>query len=360
MLTSAEVAAMRLHAQSLAHTHSGTVLDVVAQVGGIQAQSLPAALWSVGVRMAASTAAEVEQARVVERSVVMTWAMRGTRHLVATRDYGWLLPLFAPYTLSANRSRYADLALSDTLISKTTAYIRDFLLNHGAQTRHAIGDMLSQHGISTEGQRLIHIIARAALAGVICLGDVVDGEERWVAVEGWIEVKWEEDAIAALVRSYFTAFAPATADDCAAWAGLPKKEIARGIDQLGDTLIEIESEVGRLLALRGQVAAPLKLPIVRLLPPYDTYLLGYRSRDFIVAPPYAKRIHPGGGILHATLLVNHQAAGTWQLRHRRTTTDLIIRPFAPLSSEVKALLETEADKMGQFLEKTIRYVISDE
>ena len=40
------------------------------------------------------------------------------------------------------------------------------------------------------------------------------------------------------------------------------------------------------------------IPAVRLLPAFDTYLLGYRSRATYLAERYARRIYAGGGWLH--------------------------------------------------------------
>jgi hypothetical protein len=36
--------------------------------------------------------------------------------------------------------------------------------------------------------------------------------------------------------------------------------------------------------------------IVRLLPYFDTYLLGYQNRDLSVPPMYGKRVNAGGGM----------------------------------------------------------------
>ena len=55
---------------------------------------------------------------------------------------------------------------------------------------------------------------------------------------------------------------------------------------------------------------------VRLLPRYDNYLLGYASRAFMVADKYAKRVHPGGGLIRACVLVDSEARANWKLEKR--------------------------------------------
>jgi hypothetical protein len=66
--------------------------------------------------------------------------------------------------------------------------------------------------------------------------------------------------------------------------------------------------------------------IVRLLPHFDAYRLGYRNRDLVVAPRYNRRIQCGGGWLRPVVIVNGWVVATWsyndkgkrQMCHRRT------------------------------------------
>ncbi|MDQ3810465.1 MAG: winged helix DNA-binding domain-containing protein, partial [Chloroflexota bacterium] len=86
---------------------------LVGQVCGLQAQDPQAALLGARARAAGLTAAEVERARVEDRSVVVTWCWRGTLHLVATEDLSWILPLVGPVFVRASSRRYAALGLDE-------------------------------------------------------------------------------------------------------------------------------------------------------------------------------------------------------------------------------------------------------
>jgi hypothetical protein len=48
---------------------------------------------------------------------------------------------------------------------------------------------------------------------------------------------------------------------------------------------------------------------VRLIGQFDEYLLGYRSRDLILSPKFAKRIQAGGGFVQPAVLVDGYVAG---------------------------------------------------
>jgi hypothetical protein len=41
-----------------------------------------------------------ERARTVDRALVRTWCMRGTFHLIASEDTGWLLALLGPVLIA--------------------------------------------------------------------------------------------------------------------------------------------------------------------------------------------------------------------------------------------------------------------
>jgi hypothetical protein len=62
---------------------------------------------------------------------------------------------------------------------------------------------------------------------------------------------------------------------------------------------------------RDELPAP-DPPIIRLLPAFDTYLLGYRSRDFMAPSEHARKVWPGGGIIRPTVVANGRAVGTWK------------------------------------------------
>ncbi len=87
----------------------------------------------------------------------------------------------------------------------------------------------------------------------------------------------------------------------------------------------------------------------RLLPAFDTSLLGYRQRDWAVDPRHAKRVNAGGGIIHPVILVNGRAAGTWRTRRQRGALEVILTPFDGLPSASLPELESETAGLGRFL-----------
>src|SRR5206468_2735501 len=105
-------------------------------------------------------------------------------------------------------------------------------------------------------------------------------------------------AAAELAARYVRAFGPAEPEDFAAWSGLP----------MGDARAAWPSAAPA--PARRAITAP-DPPVTRLLPAFDTYLLGYRSREFMVASGHARKVWPGGGIVRPTVVENGRAVATW-------------------------------------------------
>ena len=87
---------------------------------------------------------------------------------------------------------------------------------------------------------------------------------------------------------------------------------------------------------------------VRLLPAYDPYLLGYRSRDHVVSAEHARRIHPGGGFLRPTVILDGWAVGTWRSARKEGGIEVAVEPFEALGVQLMAALEAEVGSLGRF------------
>src|SRR2546426_2106554 len=120
-LTNDKVRFLRMRAQRFTSQPPGeatSVERVVREMCGIQAQEAPAAALAVRARSAGLAAVDVERARVLEHSVVRTWGPRGTLHLLASDDIGWLLPLIGPVFVAGDRRRREELGLSEDLCAR--------------------------------------------------------------------------------------------------------------------------------------------------------------------------------------------------------------------------------------------------
>lgn len=328
-LSPQQIRHLRLRAQGLAGPRLSTPAAVVERLVGVQAQEEEAALLAFRPRSAGLTAADVDQARLAQRDVVYTWAMRGTLHFVTTADLGWLLDLLGPLFVRLGRRRRVQLGIEGDVGRAAMQAIAGILATEGALTRAELGDRLATLGIPAAGQALYHIIARAGLEGILCIGRSQQGKPTYVRLADWVGLPADgerERATVRLARRYLAGYGPAGPEDFAAWSGLPVREARAAFQTIKAGLVEAGGEGETLWLLPEQAAwlkqAALSGPVVHLLPGYDDYLLGYHNRDLIIAPEYARRLHPGGGLIRPALLIDGIVAGIWRLARRSGLRDL--------------------------------------
>src|SRR6266545_2651944 len=136
-LTDERARLLRVRAQGLDRRRAepAGAVEVVRGLCGVHAQLASTSALTVRPRATRLLADDVERARVGERTLVRTWGMRGTLHLLAADDLGWLLPLLAPTLIAGGRRRRAELHLDEDTFAKALRIIREALAAHGPLTR---------------------------------------------------------------------------------------------------------------------------------------------------------------------------------------------------------------------------------
>ncbi len=145
---------LRVRAQGLCGKRRGDVYEVVRAVGAIPAQDSLAARLAVRARSERLTAADVIRACNEERSVVRTWLMRGTLHLVAAEDVRWLVGLLGPVFARAGRRRRLELGVEDGVCERALPAIGSILSASAPLTRADLVHRLAKRASgSTPGRR---------------------------------------------------------------------------------------------------------------------------------------------------------------------------------------------------------------
>jgi hypothetical protein len=161
----------------------------------------------------------------------------------------------------------------------------------------------------------------AASLGLIRRGPEKGAEPTYVLVDQAAEADHADPLTAAakLARWYFSAFGPAAVEDFTAWSGLAAGRARTAVGQLKDDEL-IEAEVGRRrMWLRAGLLDTLNdcpAGVWRLLPTFDTFLVGYRDRDLLISPAQVKQVYAGGGWIHPAVLRDGKVVGAWRLRRQ--------------------------------------------
>ena len=331
------------------------VADSVRSIAAVQAQDSVAELLAVRVRTEGATAGDVEEARAEERSVVRTWAMRGTLHLLPSEDVRWILRLIGPTMVRKFRRRYQELGLIPEVYDRAVEVMQKALGDYGALTRRQIAERWAEHGLPSEGQGVPHLLCRASLEGLICFGPTVGGKATHILPDSWLGDDSDvADPGAELARRYVSAYAPTTPEDYGTWSGLPLKEVRSAFESIEDELLKVDVE-GTPMWMPQTHAGLLdeamsdESPAIKMLGGFDPYLLGYRTRDLGVGPELLKRVHPGGGIIRPIILVDGRAIATWARKRSGRKLTITVSPFESLSEEVREGIDREVEDVGRFL-----------
>ena len=358
-----------------------------AHLGGLQAQAAPPAQLAVRARTSGLATTDVDRACGASREVTRTWAMRGTLHLLATRDVRWMTGLFGPVAARRGQRRRARLGLDDGLCERALAALAVILAGSPPLTRAELVSRLAGEGIQIglRTQQPPHLLGYAASRGLICRGPDrpgrasppdgpggsgrVDGggsgdpdagagaggEPTYVLLDEWAPhapALGRPEALAELARRYLRGYGPASREDFTAWSGLPAAECTRALDLLAGDLVAVSAAGTRLFALAGRTVAEPADPPPRLLGHFDPFLLGYRDRGLVLDAGYAPRIQTGGGFVHPVVLIGGRVAGTWRLTRapgRARRARLTVEPFMALPAGGADGLAAEAADIGRFL-----------
>ena len=338
----ADVIAERLRAQLLSGPPARDPVAVAERLLAVQAQDPRGARLAIRARTSGLSAADVDRALTADRTLLITWLNRGTLHLVRSEDYPWLQAITTPPLRTANARRLREEGVSAKAADRGVAEIERALSEEGPLTRAQLRERIDAAGVRTDGQALVHVLMLACLRGLAIRGPMVGRQQAYALVRDWLgepEPVDPDAALAELARRYLGGHAPAGERDLAKWAGLPLRDVRAGLAAIA---AELEDRGDGLLALRGGSAAA-ELPPPRLLGAFEPVLLGWASREPLVARDEA--IVVAGGIFRPFALVDGRAAATWNLRDG----EVEIEPFGVLAHAHARALEDEAADVVRFL-----------
>jgi len=336
-----------LRAQLLDDHPPAGVTAVVAAVAGIQAQDITAAAMTIRPRCPSLALSELGAAIWEDRTLVLTWSMRGTRHLHPATDLRWLMAVFGPVFGRPGR-RAEQLGIAGETGDRAVAVLRRALAAEGMLTRPQVKERLATVGVDVSGQAPVHVLRRAGLEGVLCVLPDPHGQERYVLLDDWVpasEVPDRDEALGRLASRFLDAFAPATLRDFATWSGLPAADAKRG-------WTAVDAHAGQALP-----PVPGRCP-VRLTGGFDTLLLGYADRSLHVPPTYARRVNTGGGLVKPVVLDDGLVVATWRYVRGRTDT-VEVMPFEALTRRTMTGIEREVSAIGAFLGRTPALTLGD-
>jgi hypothetical protein len=357
------VLAWRARRQHLAQrAPADRALEVVTEIAGLHAQVMSCAELTLWARVEDLDPAFVSRALWEERTLVKTWAMRGTLHLLRADE----LPRYVG-ALARLRPRHHVPAwlrhhgLTREQADALLAAIPD-VLTQGPLTREAlaaaVGERTGEAEVAAKlGGGFGDLLKPAAFTGDLLFADSDGRRVRFARPADWLggfAPEAGEEAARAVVRTYLAAYGPAPREQFQRWFGMTSPaEAGRWLAALGDevTELEVEAEPGWMLAADAEAAAAATpAGAVRLLPGFDHYVVAApRGAGAVLPAAHRAAVYRPQGWLSPVVVLDGRMLGVWSHEPRGDALAVAVEPFEKLGSDVAEGIEAEAGRLAAFL-----------
>lgn len=346
-----EIRKLRLYNSGLSNSPFKAVSDAVSHLGAVQAQDFYAAKWALGLRIKDSTDRDIEKA-FNEGEILRTHVMRPTWHFVTPENIRWMLELTAPRVKTALKSYNQKLKLDDDLFSKSNAVITKALQDHAYLTRQELKRILADTGISTDVQRLAHIIMWAELDGLICSGPRRGKQFTYALLEERVKKAKKlsrKQALTNLAINYFKSHGPAQLKDFSWWSGLKVKDAKEALNSIKPKLNRSIHDDRIYWFFDHEKAKIPNSPSALLLSVYDEYTIAYKDRSDISEARDIERMISMGNALTAVIILDGKVAGTWKKSLKKNKVEIKLNPFRKFNEDEQKAVESEVERFGKFV-----------
>jgi hypothetical protein len=329
---------------------AGSLVDVARRLGGLHAQVMSSAGLQLRARVQGHAPEDLPRALWEERTVVKTWLMRGTLHVVPADE----LALFTGAL--DNRGQYADAWLRafdvtakqmEQLIEAIAGSLDGECLTReelGVRVEPRVGRSLAKRLQSGWGE----FLKPAARRGVLCFGPSRAQNVTFVRPDQWVKAKaplGREEARTELLRRFLGSYGPATREDYQRWLG-SQRTVPEAWAGLADEVVEVTPK--RFALAADERALRARPSGVRLLPGFDPFVL-FPHSERPVPEEYFERVYRKAAWISATVVERGRVIATWTHAKRGRNVELEIVPFEQLADRARAAVEREARSVARHL-----------
>ena len=338
-------------------------LAVVSEICGLHAQVTASAELTLWARVDGLGRGWMEDALWKRRTLVRTWAMRGTLHLLRASE-------LAIYTgaLARLRPRYEVPAwqrasgLTQARAEAMLAAVAEELDGEPRTRAELAAGVAARTGEPALEQGLNRgfgdLLKPAAFTGDLCFAPPDGQRVRFTRPAAWLDgfahPGPDEASAHELVRRYLRAYGPAPREQFQRWFGMTSPaEAGRWLEALGDSVteVDVEGERGWMLAADADDAAAAEPDgTVRLLPAFDHYVVAAPRGNAAVLPKSRRAaVYRPQGWLSPVILADGRMIGTWEHAVERGAARVTLRPFGRFGPGQRAAAEAEAERLAAFL-----------
>ncbi len=346
----------------------GEVVGAVERICGLNAQTARGPYLSLWNRVASFEKEELSGALYRDRTLIKSWLMRGTVHIVATRDFSvyqravggrlagrWRQQMEkAGFSLSKGGRRRLQREILDALDER--ALTKKELL---PRIKKSLGGLAEKE----QKTRLGYALRELSYLGLVCHGEPTGPwyhfkENRYATVEGWIgdvsapEVD-EGEARKMLLRKYLQGYGPASVHDFAYWAGFSVQESRTVFEALREelTVVIVRGSAHPTWMMKDDLDSlnlgdsDGRVPI-RLLPEFDPLIMGHRDKSRIIDEEDRTKVFLPLADVAPTVLIDGRVSGVWNFRVSDASFGL--RLFVEDGNQHRSDLRTSIASLQEF------------
>lgn len=306
---------LRLLNQQLASPQMSSPAEVVSYMGAMQAQEYRLMRWAVAMRTRKPSEKAFKKA-FDSGQIIRLHLMRGTWQLVNAEDYWPLLGLCAPKALATINGWMASnkISIPDDEVTRIREVLVRTADERGSVTKEDFAQALAERDIHMDDHRLSYHIRLAEISGTLCSGNLLPMKATYALTANKVPRKTamsRDEALLLLTRKYFRSRQPATLEDFVWWSGLNIGDCRRGIEMAGLSSVRLQKDIRTFYVTDDCRTRGFRKGRYLLIPPYDEYLISYKSRDVVLPPDFRHKAHNNSGIFQPIVAHDGLICGNW-------------------------------------------------
>jgi hypothetical protein len=344
------------------------IAKVVGKICGLHSQLPTTPYYSLWNRVEGFEPRMLDLLLYRDKSLVKTWFMRGTLHIISSQD----LPLYnnaLKRMWFEHHGRYMnkpDWPSPKERESKLYPKIKEALAEKPLRrkelcnrVRFLLADEVQPY------ERLFSawggILKETSYLGLTVHAEPCGRESCFARLDEWlpgIDLNGinEKTARQQLLKKYLHGYGPASPQDFACWSGMLTSEARQIIEETNDIKqVQFEGSHAELWMLEEDIRTFDRIDLEaevppRLLPKYDSYLMGHKNRTRIIQDEMLKKVYrPVVGEVAATVLVNGRIVGTWTSKKTKRALRILVTPLGKLDEKTFGSLKPVANELAQFV-----------
>lgn len=356
------VHAWRMERQLLGHEKASTPAEVARRLVGVQAQVTSSAALSIALRSKRTRGkaprVEATTRALEDRTIVRSWAMRGTLHLFAADDAPLIEAALKGREMWRRPAWLRWFGLTETEMEALIESVGDILDDGVPRTRAELSVIVTERLGSKAGEHLLgswgSVLKIASDDHYLVQAPAPDGAVRFVRADRWIE-GWRphdgEGAVRDVVLRYLAAYGPASIREVLRWWGASiAAEMRRIVADLGGQLTEVEVDGARAFVRTDDVPAIEAMRprrnTARLLGGFDPLTVGAGLRRQLIPDAHLARVSRTAGWISPVVLVDGRAAAVWDGRTAGSRLRITVDPFEPFEPSMRTAVADAAQAVG--------------